>query len=496
MYNLRKNKEYSMKLDELELEIDYFEFDKKFYQQVKATPLNHPHLISFNKKAFDLIHLDYEEGLKEEFVQYINGEKIFKGSIPYAMAYAGHQFGYFVPQLGDGRAINLGAVQGWHLQTKGSGLTRYSRQGDGRAVLRSSIREYIMSEAMHGLGIPTTRALSLVGSSHKVYRTFEEVETGAVVMRLSPSWIRIGTFEFFARQNDAKEPLMLLANYVIKQSYVHLEKDKAKYEKMFFELVDKTASLLAYWQTYGFMHGVMNTDNMSIAGLTIDYGPFAFMDYFEADCICNHTDYEGRYSFSNQPHVARWNLEVLANSLGKICRYGNLIDYLNTFMFSFKKEYWTLMSKRLGLDAKTSSNSYSSLIKQLLGAMESAKVDYNVFFYTLANLESLEEITPILDICIYRQSIQEWFWEYHMALKSENKTFEEAQEVMKKVNPKYIIKNYMLQEAIEKATEGDFSLVNDLLCIAQNPFDEHKAFERYAKPTPMKFANLQLSCSS
>lgn len=485
-----------MTLEQLELTVDYFEFDKQFYQQLKATPLNNPFLISYNKKAFDLIELDYDEATKEAFVSFINGEKILKGSTPYAMAYAGHQFGYFVPQLGDGRAINLGQTHGWHLQTKGSGLTRYSRQGDGRAVLRSSIREYIISEAIHALGIPTTRALALIGSTHGVYRSYEEVETGAVVMRMSPSWIRFGTFEFFARQNDAKEHLKQLSNYVIKQSYSHLQNDKAKYEKMFFEVVDKTAHLMAYWQTYGFMHGVMNTDNMSIAGLTIDYGPFAFMDYFQADCICNHTDYEGRYSFSNQPYVARWNLEVLANCMGKICRYGNLMEYLNTFMFTYKKKYWALMSKRLGLDINSSSNSYSSLIKQLLGAMESAKVDYNLFFYTLSTLESLEDITPILDICIYRQSVQEWFLEYQKALKNENKTFDEAKVIMIKINPKYIIKNYMLQDAIEKATAGDFSLVNDLLYIAQNPFNEHKAFEHYAKATPMQFANLQLSCSS
>ena len=485
-----------MKLEELELNVDYFEFDKKFYQQLNATPLNHAHLISVNKKAFDLIGLDYDESKKEELVAFVNGEKILKGSTPYAMAYAGHQFGYFVPQLGDGRAINLGQIHGWHLQTKGSGLTRYSRQGDGRAVLRSSIREYIMSEAMHALGIPTTRALALIGSRHGVYRSFEEIETGAVVMRMSPSWIRFGTFEFFARQSDAKEHLTQLANYVIRQSYPHLLNDKAKYEKMFFELTDNTAKLMALWQIYGFMHGVMNTDNMSIAGLTIDYGPFAFMDYFENECICNHTDHEGRYSFANQPYIARWNLEVLAQSLGKICRFGNLMDYLNTFMFTYKKEYWQGMSKRLGLDANSSSNSYSTLIKELLGALESSKMDYNVFFYTLSGLETLDNLSPILDLSIYRQGLQEWFKTYENALLSENKSFEEAKNIMQQVNPKYIIKNYMLQEAIEKATKGDFSLVNELLNIAQNPFDEHKAFERYAKPTPMEVANLKLSCSS
>ena len=229
-----------MKLNELELNVDYFEFDEKLYQVLKAQTLNDAHLISYSKSACNLIDLDYEECESEEFVKFLNGEKILKGSTPYSMVYAGHQFGYFVSQLGDGRAINLGSVNNWHLQTKGSGLTRYSRQGDGRAVLRSSIREYIMSEAMHGLGIPTTRALALIGSNHKVYRSYEEMETGAVVMRMSPSWIRIGTFEYFAKTQNSRKNLTQLADYVINQSYPHLinkfENKEQRYENMFFEL--------------------------------------------------------------------------------------------------------------------------------------------------------------------------------------------------------------------------------------------------------------------
>ncbi len=220
-----------MKLDELELEVDYFEFDESLYQKVDATPLNHPYLISYSKDACNLIALDYEECETENFVKFANGEKLLKGSKPFSMVYAGHQFGYFVPLLGDGRAINLGAVNNWHLQTKGSGLTKYSRQGDGRAVLRSSIREFIMSEAMNALNIPTTRALALIGSEHKIYRSYYEAEKGAVVLRMSPSWVRIGTFEFFARTENTKENLIQLANYVIKQSYAHLENSENKYEK-------------------------------------------------------------------------------------------------------------------------------------------------------------------------------------------------------------------------------------------------------------------------
>ena len=485
-----------MKLDELKLDVDYFEFDKKFYQKLDAQALNNPHLISYSKSACDLIGLDYEECESEEFLRFVNGEKVLKGSVPYSMAYAGHQFGYFVPQLGDGRAINLGAINNWHLQTKGSGLTRYSRQGDGRAVLRSSIREYIMSEAMHSLGIPTTRALALIGSSHEVYRSYGDVETGAVVMRMSPSWIRIGTFEFFSRGKDSKENVSQLADYVIKQSYSHLQNEKDKYEKMYYELVDNTAKLLAQWQAYGFMHGVMNTDNMSMAGVTIDYGPYAFMDTFDKHNICNHTDQEGRYSYNNQPHIAGWNLEILANTLKDNCNFINLMKYLETFIPQHIKEYLSIMNKRIGLDENLSGNSNLNLIIELLSALENAKIDYNCFFYELTKLDNLDDISTITDICVIREPMVKWFEEYKKIIEVQKQDFELMREVIKKINPKYVIKNYMLQEAIEEAKNGDFKLVNDLLNIAQNPFDEHKDFERYSKPTPPEHSNLMLSCSS
>ena len=484
-----------MKLDELKLSVDYFEFDEKLYQKLQATPLLNPKLVSFNKKACDLIGLDYDCCETQDFIDFINGKKVLNGSVPYSMVYAGHQFGYFVPQLGDGRAINLGKINGWHLQTKGSGLTKYSRQGDGRAVLRSSIREYIMGEAMHALDIPTTRALAIIDSDTFAHREWNE-ESCSVVMRMSPSWIRIGTFEFFAKTQNAKENLIQLANYVIKQSYPHLQNDENRYAKMFYSLVDKTAELLAKWQAYGFMHGVMNTDNFSMAGLTIDYGPYAFMDYFEKHCICNHTDAEGRYSYNNQPFVARWNLQVLAYALDKIVPKEKLLEYINTFMPQHENVYLQLMSKRVGLDPIKSSDNNLDLIVELLGALESAKIDYNVFFYKLTNLKSFDDISSVVDIAIFRQPLIDWFESYKKVCDEQNSSFEDRFEIMKKVNPKYIIKNYMLQEAIQLAHEGDFSLVNDLLNIAQNPFDEHEKFEKYALSTPQEHSNLQLSCSS
>ena len=484
-----------MKLNEIKLEVDYFEFDEKLYQKLKPTPLKNPKLVSYNPQACDLINLDYAECETKEFVDFINGSNILKGSEPYSMVYAGHQFGHFVPQLGDGRAINLGSVNKWHLQTKGSGITRYSRRGDGRAVLRSSIREYLMSEAMHGLNIPTTRALGIIDSETFAHRGWEE-ESCSIVLRMSSSWIRVGTFEFFARTQNAKKNLTQLADYVIEQSYVHLKDEENKYEKMFYSLVDKTAELFALWQTYGFMHGVLNTDNFSMAGLTIDYGPYAFMDYFEKNCICNHTDTEGRYSYNNQPYVARWNLIVLADALGQICSKEKLMQYMNTFLPQHEKVYLELMNKRLGLDASKSGNSNLNLILELLGSLEASKIDYNLFFYKLTNLKSFDDLSSVLDIAVFQEPLKQWFDSYIKVCEEQESSFESRFIIMKKVNPKYILKNYIIQEAIEKAHLGDYSLVNDLLKIAQNPFDEHLEFERYAQSTPMKFANIQLSCSS
>ncbi|QEP33801.1 YdiU family protein [Malaciobacter pacificus] len=488
-------KENKMKLDELELQIDYFEFDENLYQKLQATPLENPKLVSFNKEACDLIGLDYEACETQNFIDFINGIKVLKGSVPYAMGYAGHQFGYFVPQLGDGRAINLGSINGWHLQTKGSGLTKYSRQGDGRAVLRSSIREYLIGEAMHHLGIPTTRALGIIDSDTYAHREWNQ-ESCSIVMRLSRSWIRVGTFEYFARTKNAIENIKQLSDYVIKQSYPHLIDVEKKYEKMFYSIVDKSAELLAQWSVYGFQHGVMNTDNFSVAGLTIDYGPFAFMDYFEKNSICNHTDSEGRYSYNNQPFVARWNLAVLANCLEKICDSEKLNSYLETFLAQYQKVYLEMMNKRIGLEASKSGNLNSDLIKELLGALETSRMDYNVFFYRLTNLKSFEDLSSILNIAVFQEPIKNWFESYKNVCLEQNSSFRDRFEIMKKVNPKYILKNYMIEEAIQKAHDRDYSLVNDLLKIAQSPFDEHPDFEHYSNPTPIKYANVKLSCSS
>jgi len=468
-----------MKLKQLQLKTDYLNFDEEFFHKVAPTPLKKPFLISANEALAECLHVSKEELQSEEFIDLINGTLKLEGSEPFAMCYAGHQFGYYVPRLGDGRAINLGELDGWHLQLKGSGLTRYSRQGDGRAVLRSSIREYLMSEAMHALGVPTSRALGLIGSDENVAR--ERWEKGAIVLRVSSSWVRFGSFEYFYYKKKY-DKLQLLADYVLKQSYSEFVGRENCYLLMFEEIVKRTAELMAHWQSVGFSHGVMNTDNMSIAGLTIDYGPYSFLDDYDFDFICNHTDAEGRYSFGNQPNIGYWNLMMLLTALSPLINSDKGKEILETYSTFFVQKYHALMCAKLGLD---SSKEYSKLIQWLLNIMQNDAVDYTLFYRTLGEYETRDEITQLF---ISRTRINEWLDVYEKELPSK--------ETMQKANPRYVLKNYMLQEAIEKAQEGDFSLVNELLHVAQNPFDEHPELTRYTKATPHQFKALKLSCSS
>ncbi len=476
-----------MKLKEIQLKSSYLDLDSIFYDRTTPAPLKQAYLMSFNEKAAKLIDLDPGEAETEEFVDFINGKNLLQGSEPFSMCYAGHQFGYFVPRLGDGRAINLGETKGWHLQLKGAGPTLYSRMGDGRAVTRSSIREYLMSEAMHALGVPTTRALALIGSEEEVERA--GWEKGAIVLRMSTSWIRFGSFEYFyyADMHDKLEPL---ADYVIEESFPHLKGREDAYYLMYEEIVRKTAGLLAHWQAIGFNHGVMNTDNMSIASLTIDYGPYAFLDSYDFNYVCNHTDREGRYSFGNQPPVAYWNLSMLARALSPILSVERSEKALENFGDHFTEKYMKLMREKLGLETEKAED--LGLIKQLLEVLGSQGVDYSAFFRTLSHYNG--DKTELLGMCDSQGTLSEWLDAYDKRLEDEKA--QNRNEKMLGVNPKYVLKNYILQEAIEKAESGDNSLVNELLKLAQNPFDEHPEFERYAKATPSSYQNLRLSCSS
>jgi uncharacterized protein YdiU (UPF0061 family) len=479
-----------MKLNKLKLTNPYLELPAECYDRVTPSPLVKPHLIHTNEAVAKLLDIDADELQSEDFLKLINGEYVAEGSDTFAMCYAGHQFGHFVPRLGDGRAINIGTVNGLHMQLKGAGETKYSRSGDGRAVLRSSIREYLMSEAMHGLGIETTRALALIGSQHKVYR--ESWETGAIVLRVSPSWIRFGTFEYFAHKQKHAE-LEALADYAIAESYPHLMDEANKYLLFFTEVVGKTARLMAEWQAVGFQHGVMNTDNMSIHGLTIDYGPYAFLDEYDFENICNHTDQGGRYSFGNQPNVGHWNLQALVVALSPLVNAEKLEKVLEYYPRLYTQRYLYLMGKKLGLENVTQEKDLD-LFKHLLGMLQGLNVDYTLFFRTLSHYD--EDRTELLTLGLYHKPMNDWIDAYDERLKEESLSTEERHASMLQNNPKYVLKNYMLQEAIDAAQEGDFKLVDDLFILAQNPYAEHPEFERWAGVTPDVFKNKKLSCSS
>lgn len=478
-----------MKLSDLTLTTPYVSLDPIFYHEVAPTPLKNPKLISTNPHALKLLGVDFSEINEEEIEKLLNGTFMLKGSRPYAMCYAGHQFGYYVQRLGDGRAINLGSVNGWNLQLKGSGITRYSRQGDGRAVLRSSIREYLMSEAMHALGIPTSRALAIIGSEEKVAR--ERWESGAIVLRLAPSWIRFGSFEYFFHTNKHKE-LEILADFLLRESFPHLVGVENPYLKMYSEIVKRTAELMAQWQSVGFNHGVMNTDNMSAIGITIDYGPFAFMDAFESGYICNHTDSAGRYSYDNQPRIGYWNLERLAHALSPLITQEKLKYELDRYGEYFTTKLMELLRAKLGLDSAHEND--SDLLRNLFTVMENGRIDMTPFFRTLSRYDG--DRSQLLPLTLAPNQLNEWLDRYDERLQSNTSSLEERHTQMLRTNPKYVLKNYILQEAIDKAEKGNFTLVNDLLILAQNPYDEHNNFERYAGITPQQHTNLKLSCSS
>ncbi|MCX7194957.1 MAG: YdiU family protein, partial [Proteobacteria bacterium] len=463
------------KLDQLNFDNTFSRLPDIFHSRLNPTPLPHSYLVSFNASAAELINLDVTEVERADFTEYFIGNRLLPGSEPLSMLYAGHQFGYFVPQLGDGRAILLGEIQNsageyWDIQLKGAGITPYSRDGDGRAVLRSSIREYLCSEAMHGLGIPTSRALCIVGSDAEVYR--ETIESAAVVTRLSPSHVRFGSFEVFAYRGQ-HEPIALLADYVIAKHFPDIGNSPDKYLRFLNEVITRTANLMAKWQAVGFAHGVMNTDNMSILGLTFDYGPFGFMETYDPGFICNHSDHGGRYAFDQQPQIGLWNLSCLAQALTPIIAVEEAQEALENYEPTYFEYYIELMGKKLGLTNVSKED--VSLITPLLEMMRASQLDYTNLFRSLGRFKLApdEKNCELRDQFIDRPAFDAWAEIYRTRLHSETGTDEERKARMDKVNPKYILRNSMAQSAIAMAErERNFSEVDRLLALLSRAFDE------------------------
>ncbi|MFQ3582363.1 MAG: protein adenylyltransferase SelO [Chloracidobacterium sp.] len=489
-------------LETLVFENTYVTLPEDYYCRVSPTPLRGARLVAFNAAAGDLLDLDPSEAERPDFVSYFNGEKQLPRAEPIATLYAGHQFGVYVPQLGDGRALLLGEVRNargekWDVQLKGSGRTPYSRMGDGRAVLRSTIREYLCSEAMHGLGVPTTRALCVIGSDEPVYR--ETIERGALLVRLAPTHVRFGSFEvFFYRRRPAD--VERLASYVIGQHFTDLQAlDRdAQLAAFLQEVTARTARLVAQWQALGFAHGVLNTDNMSILGLTLDYGPFGFLDDYDPQFICNHSDVTGRYAFDQQPGIALWNLRCLAQTFAPLLPRERLMAVLETFRELFFDEYERLMFAKLGLAHPAAED--TELLADWLELLARNRADYTIAFRRLSETVPEAPEHPanarLQDAFVDRDAVAAWLARYGARLAKDGLPTAERQARMRQVNPKYILRNYLAQVAIERAQDGDFTEIERLLAVLRRPYDEQPEWARYAEPPPAWGKRLEVSCSS
>ena len=472
-----------------------------FHTRLSATPLPAPYLVCASEQAADLIGLDQAAFASAEFAEAFSGNAVLPGSEPLSAVYSGHQFGVWAGQLGDGRAILMGEAPApgsptgsMELQLKGAGKTPYSRMGDGRAVLRSSIREFLCSEAMAALGIPTTRALCVIGSDQPVIR--ETVETAAVVTRMSPNFVRFGSFEHWF-WNERHDELKILADYVIALSYPQLAQQPQPYHALLREITQRSAELVAQWQAVGFMHGVLNTDNMSIIGETLDYGPFGFMEAFNPRHICNHSDHQGRYAYQMQPRIVEWNCYALGQALLPLMGDVDTVkDALTVFQPTYDKKIAALWRAKLGLITVQSED--DALVRELLTTMASSRVDFPVFFRRLANLKCDDPSAdaPLRDLFIDRAAFDAWLIHYRKRLQQENSVDQVRKIAMNHVNPKFVLRNHLAQTAIEKAQQKDFSEVKRLLHILQHPFDEQPENEAYAALPPDWAASLSVSCSS
>lgn len=472
------------------------------------TPILNPYWVGFSPSAANAINLPLATDGFPEDPQWL---KVLAGNAletqnkqfiePLATVYSGHQFGVWAGQLGDGRALLLGEINGQELQLKGAGKTRYSRMGDGRAVLRSSIREFLCSEAMHALGIPTSRALAIVGSKQTVVR--ETAETAAICSRFAPSFIRIGHFEHFSSLDNI-DRLKELADLLTADHYPECLTNADVYLALFKAISSRNARLTALWQGVGFCHGVLNSDNISALGLTIDYGPFGFLDQFQIDHICNHSDHAGRYAYHRQPQIMQWNMACLASAMLPLLELSHspeesqalLRKEIGEFSVAYTKEWQHLFRGKLGLQSECDEDMH--LIERLLQMMHDSKVDFTNLFRSLSKITKQSAVRDIevrnhfMDL----EKIDQWVSEYLARLQLETLNDDDRARLMNRINPKYILRNHLAQTAIERAQADDFSEVAKLLTILSSPYDEQAEHEAYSLPPPVDLPAVAVSCSS
>ena len=482
----------------------YAGVDHPWHVPVAAQSLSSLHWVATNPSLAEALGWPVNDCFDDNLRQVLGGQTLSPGSQPHATVYSGHQFGVWAGQLGDGRALSLGLIDSpmgpQELQLKGAGKTPFSRMGDGRAVLRSSIREFLCSEAMHGLGIPTTRALCVVGSPDPVLR--ETVETAAVVTRVAPSFLRFGHLEHFAARGDTPT-LRALVDHVIEKHRPHLLPIEAGVSRdlAFLEdVVHHTARLLAQWQSVGFCHGVMNTDNMSLLGLTLDYGPFQFLDGFDPAHICNHSDHQGRYAYARQPAIAHWNLHALGQAMLPLVQDTDaVLDILSGFGPLYTAQLDLAFARKLGLSSVQPDDHV--LIQNLLTCLAKEKTDFTIFWRRLslavaeyAQNPSESAFQWVGDVFIDPTHWASWLAGYRQRLQGEDLSTSALQ--MRRTNPTFVLRNYLGEQAIAKAKTGDFTMVQDLLTVLQNPFDEHPSLAHFAAFPPDWASSIAISCSS
>ncbi|PIJ51841.1 hypothetical protein BL250_06240 [Erwinia sp. OLTSP20] len=468
---------------------------KGTYTTVSPQPLQQARLLYHSQPLADELGLE-SHWFSPGHSQLWGGERLAAGMQPLAQVYSGHQFGVWAGQLGDGRGMLLGEQQladgrqfDWHL--KGAGLTPYSRMGDGRAVLRSTLREFLASEALHGLGIPTTRALTVVTSDEPVYR--EQKERGAMLLRVASSHLRFGHFEHFHYAGQP-EQVRRLADYAIRHHWPQLVEQQDRYLLWFTDVVQRTARLIALWQSCGFAHGVMNTDNMSLLGLTLDYGPYGFMDDYQPGFICNHSDYRGRYAFDNQPSVGLWNLNRLAYALCGLMSHDQLSQALAAYEPMLMKVWGERMRAKLGLMQAAEDD--NNILTGLLALMAKEGSDYTRIFRLLSETEQGQMRSPLRDEFIDRQAFDSWYALYRQRLLRDECDDVTRQQTMKAVNPALVLRNYLAQQAIEKAQTDDISELTRLHQALLNPFTVAQSNSDYLQRPPEWGKRLEVSCSS